>query len=58
LPCGHWRALTKHELKDLHLMNSSDVVAANADRGRKEAAHVNKPRSTPSATTSNGTPRL
>jgi 23S rRNA pseudouridine2605 synthase len=23
LPCGHWRALTKQELKDLHLMNSS-----------------------------------
>jgi 23S rRNA pseudouridine2605 synthase len=22
LPCGHWRALTKHELKDLYLMNS------------------------------------
>jgi len=58
LPCGHWRALTKHELKDLHLMNSSGVVAAGADRGRKEGAHVNKSRSTPSATTSNGTRRL
>ena len=58
LSCGHWRALTKHELKDLHLMNSSGVVAAGADRGRKEAARVNKPRSTLSATTSNGTRRL
>jgi hypothetical protein len=58
LPCGHWRALTKHELKDLHLMNSSDVVAAGADRGRKEAAYVSKPRSTSSATTSNETRRL
>jgi len=55
LPCGHWRALTKHELKDLHLMNSSGVVAAGADRGRKEAAHVSKRRSTLSATTSNET---
>jgi 23S rRNA pseudouridine2605 synthase len=58
LPCGHWRALTKHELKDLHLMNSSGVVPAGADRGRKEAAYVGKPRSTPSATTSNETRTL
>jgi hypothetical protein len=40
------------------LMNSSGVVAAGADRGRKEAAHANKPRSTPWATTSNETRRL
>src|SRR5215813_15041691 len=58
LPCGHWRALTKHELKDLHLMNSSGVVAAGAHRGRREAAHVNKPTSTASARTSNETRRL
>jgi len=38
LPSGHWRALTHRELKDLHLMNNSGVVAAGADRGRKEAA--------------------
>src|SRR6476659_4600242 len=44
LPCGHWRALTKHELKDLHSMNSSGVLAAGDDRGRKE---VNQPKSAP-----------
>jgi 23S rRNA pseudouridine2605 synthase len=49
LPCGHWRALTKHEFRDLHLINSSDVVAAGADRVRKEAGYISKPRSTPSA---------
>jgi 23S rRNA pseudouridine2605 synthase len=58
LPCGHWRPLAKHELEDLHLMNSSGVVAAGADRGRKKAAHVSKARLTPSATTSNETRRV
>jgi hypothetical protein len=40
------------------LMNSSGVVAAGADRGRKKAAHVSKARLTPSATTSNETRRV
>ena len=53
LPCGHWRALTQRELKDLDLMNTSDAVVASADRGRQEAGHGSKSRSTPSATTSN-----
>jgi hypothetical protein len=53
LPCGHWRALTQRELKDLDLMNTSDAVVAGADRGRQEAGHGSKSRSTPSATTSN-----
>jgi 23S rRNA pseudouridine2605 synthase len=51
LPCGHWRALTKRELKSLLLKDSIGVVAAGTDRGRQQAAHVSKPRSTPSATT-------
>jgi 23S rRNA pseudouridine2605 synthase len=49
LPCGHWRALTKREIDGLHLRDSSDVVAAGADRGRQKAGQVRKPRSTPSA---------
>jgi hypothetical protein len=58
LPCGHWRALTQRELKDLDLMNTSDALVAGVDRGRQEAGHVSKARSTPSATTSNETRRL
>jgi 23S rRNA pseudouridine2605 synthase len=58
LPCGHWRALTQRELKDLDLMNTSDNVAAGVDRGRQEAGHVSKARSTPRAATSNETRRL
>jgi 23S rRNA pseudouridine2604 synthase len=34
LPCGHWRALTKRELKDLHLKDSIRVVTAGVDRRR------------------------
>jgi 23S rRNA pseudouridine2605 synthase len=39
LPCGHWRALTHGEVKDLY-------------HDRQEAGYVRKPRSAPSATTS------
>ena len=58
LPCGHWRALTQRELKDLDLMNTSDALVAGVDRGKQEAGHVSKARSTPSATISNETRRL
>jgi 23S rRNA pseudouridine2605 synthase len=34
LPCGHWRALTQRELKDLHLKDSIRVVTAGVDRRR------------------------
>jgi 16S rRNA U516 pseudouridylate synthase RsuA-like enzyme len=34
LPCGHWRALTQRELKDLHSKDNIRAVAAGADRGR------------------------
>jgi 23S rRNA pseudouridine2605 synthase len=54
LPCGHWRALTQQELKDLQLKNSG-AVAAGVGRGRQGTGHVIKPRSTPSATCSNET---
>jgi 23S rRNA pseudouridine2605 synthase len=57
LPCGHWRALTQRELKDLQLKNSS-AVAAGADRAGQKAGHVTKSRSMPSVRSSNETPRL
>jgi 23S rRNA pseudouridine2605 synthase len=50
LPPGHWRTLTQRELKDLQLNDGRGAVAAGADRGRKEAPRVNKPRSRASAT--------
>jgi hypothetical protein len=37
LPRGHWRALTNPELKSLR--HSSDVVAADVDRGHQKASH-------------------
>jgi 23S rRNA pseudouridine2605 synthase len=55
LPCGHWRALTQRELKELQLKNSSGAVTAGADRSRQKTGHVSKPTLTPSATTSNET---
>jgi len=58
LPCGHWRALTQRELKDLDLMNISDAPAAGVDGGKQEAGHISKARSTAWATTSNETRRL
>jgi hypothetical protein len=51
LPCGHWRALTHHELKSLHLKNSRAAAAAGAQRARHEAVHHTKLGSTPSAVT-------
>jgi 23S rRNA pseudouridine2605 synthase len=50
LPPGHWRTLTQRELQDLQLNDGRGAVAAGADRGRKEAPRVNKPRSRASAT--------
>jgi 23S rRNA pseudouridine2605 synthase len=50
LPRGHWRMITKRELENLQLRNSSKVVAAGAGRGRHKAVQSSKPRSTPSAT--------
>ncbi len=35
LPCGHWRPLTKRELKSLQ--RGSDIVAAGADRSGQKA---------------------
>lgn len=35
LPSGHWRALTKRELKSLH--RGSDIVAPGAERGDQKA---------------------
>jgi 23S rRNA pseudouridine2605 synthase len=50
LPCGHWRALTKHEMDALHFRNSSNVVAAGTDHGRQKAGQARKSRSTPATT--------
>ena len=50
LPCGHWRAVTQRELKDLQLKNRS-AGAARADRGRQGVGRVTNLRSTPSAIT-------
>jgi 23S rRNA pseudouridine2605 synthase len=58
LPCGHWRALTQSELKALGSSDSSRVVAAGADRGRRQARRIRKPGSTPPAISSNETRRL
>ncbi len=38
LPCGHWRPLTKHELKSLQ--RRSDIVAAGVDRGGQKAGRL------------------
>jgi len=46
LPCGHWRPLTKRELKSLQ--RRSDIVAAGADRSGEKADRLRGgPRSTP-----------
>jgi 23S rRNA pseudouridine2605 synthase len=37
LPSGHWRALTRQELRDLRPKDNVGVVAASADRGKQEA---------------------
>jgi hypothetical protein len=42
LPRGHWRALTENELKSLRTL--TDIVAAGADRGSRNARHLRKRR--------------
>jgi 23S rRNA pseudouridine2605 synthase len=44
LPCGHWRALTQRERKDLHLKPCSSVVAASTERAGRQARDVGKPK--------------
>jgi 23S rRNA pseudouridine2605 synthase len=44
LPRGHWRALTKREIGSLHSRGSSDVIAADADRGTRRTGHASKDR--------------
>ncbi len=50
LPSGHWRVLKQRELKALH-SQEANIAAAGVGRGRQEASHTRKPRSTPAATT-------
>lgn len=42
LPCGHWRALTKRELKSLQ--RGSDIVAPGAERGDQKAGRLKERR--------------
>jgi hypothetical protein len=42
LPCGHWRALTQWELKELQSKDRSNKASGRVDRGKKATGSLRK----------------
>lgn len=42
LPCGHWRALTQRELRELQLKDRNCKATARVDRGRKPTGSLSQ----------------